>query len=537
MKKLLAAPLLVAGILSCTSVDKNLGGDLIATDQKYDIYSAEFDLNDIQMRPVDSLTAYSSRRINFGTIRDETFGLVRRGSVVTMVPVRDSVDFGKDPIFQRMSFRTAVDSTSVADVSQKNIIQNVNVYALDEPLDSKNYFSRAEVKHGDKRITKGVPVINGTDSLAFDFTAEYGKKYLGITQDDLKDYETYCKKFPGIYFCTDDPVGEGGRLNLFEMDILRVVQNSNIVRTNNYAILYYSGIYKGERRDTSLMFYFSPMKMQNLDSLITVRSSPQQYVFNVDYHESDDLAGAAQETIRVEGGSGLKPVFSASEIKKLAVAEILKQGGDPGTAIISKATIDLPFDFPDDYTTMYRFPKILSPTVRIKAKDVVNFAGLTDASVETENQGEINRSLCKYSPDITHHVQQIIRKEDGSSANYDIWFLIMWYEVTTTTNAEASQMADYYRQIAYYSYYNQLYGGYGGGYGGYGGGYGGYGYGSYYSNYYNYMLMAEYASSAATTSKTQTELDKDRYYCATLHGPKSAGAKPKLKITFAIPKK
>ena len=138
---------------------------------------------------------------------------------------------------------------------------------------------------------------------------------------------------------------------------------------------------------------------------------------------------------------------------------------------------------------------------------------------------------------MTHHVQQIIRKvDDPDISDYDIWMLIMRYESTTTTNAEASEMADFYQQMAYYSYYNQLYGG---GYGGYGGmygygGYGGYGYG--YNNYYNYMMMAQYANASASKTTTSTELDKDHYYNCHLNGPGAAGNKPKLKITFALPR-
>ena len=189
---------------------------------------------------------------------------------------------------------------------------------------------------------------------------------------------------------------------------------------------------------------------------------------------------------------------------------------------------------PEDYGSMHLYPLMLSPTVCIKTDTTVSFAGLTDASASDENQGDINRSLFNYAPDITHHVQQIIRKDaDEDLSNYDIWMLIMGKVTTTTTNSSASQMADYYQQLAYYSYYNQLYGGggyYGGGY--YGGGY----YGNSYSNYYNYMLMAQYAGANASTTSVSSELDKDRYYNCYLHGPASADRKPKLKITFALPK-
>ena len=140
------------------------------------------------------------------------------------MPVLDTVYFGENPKFQRFIFRAESDSVSVADESQFNILQNVNVFSLTEPLDPDAYFARTEVKHGGKRVTKGVPVYDGTDSLSFEFTEEYGKQYLGITQSDLEDMTAYTKKFPGIYISTDDPIGEGGRINLFKMAILEPAQ-------------------------------------------------------------------------------------------------------------------------------------------------------------------------------------------------------------------------------------------------------------------------------------------------------------------------
>ena len=129
-------------------------------------------------------------------------------------------------------------------------------------------------------------------------------------------------------------------------------------------------------------------------------------------------------------------------------------------------------------------------------------------------------------------------------AKYDIWFLIMHDEVTQSESS-SSAYDDYYQNLMYNSYYNNMmydpYG-YGYGYGGYGYGYGGYGYDSYgYSNYYNYMMMAQYASaySSSSTSTTSTELDKDRYYRCTLNGPESSSdikQVPHIKVTFSAPK-
>lgn len=533
MKRFCIAAMMALGIVSCVNIDERLGGDLVATNQKYDIYTAEIPLEEIQMRTVDSLVAFSSKRITFGSIRDDEFGLSRRGSVVTLVPVLDTFDFGKNPKFSKFTFRCGGDSISVSDKSQMKILQNVNVYELTEPIDNTKDFAQSEIKHGSKRITKGVPIVNGSDSLVFEFNEEYGKKYFDITQDDLEDLDRYTKKFPGIYLTTDDPAGNGGRFNMFSFDIMES-SNGYMTRKDNYAVLYFNSEYEGERKDSLLMFYFSPTKMQDLDSLMNKNTLPSQYVFNVDYHEkTSEYEGVAKDKIYIEGGSGIKPMVPSEHIRDLVRKAVTDRGGDPKTALITKATIELPFTFPEDYESMFKYPMTLSPTIKISQDSTVTYAGLTDASISTENQGDINRSLCEYAPDITHHIQQILRLDDDADFDrYDIWFLIMWYATNTTYNADAGELADYYQQLAYYSYYNAIYGG---GYGGYGGGYGGYS--NMYSGYYSYLMMAQYASSAATTTSTSAEMDKDHYYCATLNGPESKDRKPMLKICFALPKK
>ena len=79
MRKLTAAAIiLIAGLVSCVGTDENLGGDFIPTDQRYDFHTADFDLDEIWMKSIDSLTAYSSRRITIGSIRD---ALVKMGLI------------------------------------------------------------------------------------------------------------------------------------------------------------------------------------------------------------------------------------------------------------------------------------------------------------------------------------------------------------------------------------------------------------------------------------------------------------------------
>ena len=261
-----------------------------------------------------------------------------------------------------------------------------------------------------------------------------------------------------------------------------------------------------------------------------------QYAFNRTTHT---YAGTPGAEILVEGGSGVKPVISAKELYNKSKQAIEEKGGSIDNTIVTKATVVLPYDMPADYRDMKYFPSVLSPTIRhtvtdSDGKDVVQFAGLTDASVSTENQGDIDRSNLVYCPDISYHVQEILKRTElDTFDDADIWLLTIHTE--QVAQAQDSQQNAYLQQLMYASYYNALYGG------GYGyGSYGGYGYGGYnsYNNYYTYAMLAQMMSAASQTQyTTNTELDKDRYYKAVLHGPDAADRKPFFRITFAVSKK
>ena len=537
----------LAGCISCVKTNNRLGEGFLPSDSQYDLYVASADIPEIRMGKVDSLSGYSSDKIVIGAIRDERFGLTTRGCVLTLVPSVVEIDMGSNPEFLNFHFSAVADTTSVADESQQHIIQNVNVYELTERMGTKDYYASSEVKYDDSHlVSRGQVVYSGQDSLAFDFSEEFGKKYMNILARDLDSLGAYLKKFPGIYITVDEPRGMGGRIDKFDLKAFTVTSgsyygNSQVDWNGNLAELKFRSTYDGVRKDTSLLFYFSPSKLYNLDSLarksVSSINDITQYAFNTSSHESDAMEGPATDRIFVEGGTGIKPMIPASTLRAIIREEISKYG-NPDVAIITKATIELPFVFPDDYTKMFLYPKYLSPTARLRVDGDVAFASLSDSNISTENQGSINRSTLKYAPDITLHAQQLIRKDadDETLSNYDVWFLIMDEEVTTTTTSD--EMSDYYSQMAYYSYYNSLYGG---GYGGYGGyGYGGYGYGGggYGYNNYMYLSMMMMANSSNTSTSTQTVLDKDDFYDAVLVGPEADDfdEKPRIKFSFAIPK-
>lgn len=554
---------------SCIQVNEELGENLIPTDQKWNVFPQEdAPLKSIRLQMADSLSGYSSSRFTFGSIRDNILGTTVKSTSFTLVPVSDTLDFGKNTEVRSFHFSAARDTLSTAYDYQQRIIHNVYVYELKEALDSTvlyageftNEAKRDRYVDFSHRITDGVPVYDGGDSLSFEFSREFAESMLERLKvanlDSMSVYlngdkEKNIKGIPGIYITTDTPTGMGGRYNLFELNIKYDSQNGYI--TGNYAELKIRADY-GNRTgvDTSFIFLFGPGDfLKNMEN----SSDLSQFAFNSSIHDShseyQNEGVEASGEIYVEGGCGVKPVVKASEIREIIEEQMAAEGiADITEAVINKATIVLPYNVNGDYGLLDKYPLILSPTVKLRSSDgkYVTYAGLTDSSIATENQGDINRSLNLYSPDISHHVQEImkVKKDENYEKNiakYDIWFLIMHEEVTEKNNS--SSMNDYYQNLMYNSYYNNMmydpYGyGYGyGGYGGYGyGGYGGYGYG--YNNYYNYYMMAAYANSYnTTTEESSIELDKDRYYRCTLNGPDySSDIKelPRLKVTFSSPK-
>ena len=578
------------GSAACVKVNEQLGQNLIPTNQLWDVFSpkaVDFVENDIELKTSDSLSAYTSRRIVFGAIKDGELGTCTKATSFTVVPTIKDLDLGENTVVRQFHFSAVRDTLSMVNDNQQRMMQNVYVYSLKEPLDSTILYTnslspgvkpvgatitnRERFLDLSKLITRGVPVYNGGDSLSFDFSAEYSARVVEGIKTFRKEYvekndtllSNYLKLVPGIYIESEVPTSEGGRINMFDF-ALEFDSNSYI--TGNFAELKITADY-GERKDvdTSFLFTFGPADFINSGA----SELPTQYAFNGSTHESENTyteGVAATDKILVEGGCGVKPIIKASGIKRI-VHDLIEAENivNHDEVVINKATITLPYNVDGDWDKIDKFPRILSPTVRLHGTDdndvvYVSYAGLTDASIESENHGNINRSMCVYSPDMSHHVQEILRleQEDGESdadfdarlAKYDIWMLIIYEEITESSSS-SSTYDDYYNSLLYNSYYNNMmydpYG-YGYGYGGYGYGYGGYGYGSYGygNNYYNYLMMASYMNSGSTSTSTtsSSELDKDRYYRCTLLGPTSQfkdpttdkELRPNLKITFSAPK-
>ena len=565
---------LTLGAVSCVTINEELGGNFIPTNQIWQVYPCEAQpLTEITLERSENLSGYSASRITFGSVKDDNFLSVKSTSF-TLVPISDDIDFGEDTEVLQFHLTALRDTVSVLNDNQKRMLQNIHVHPLKKALDSTvlyaGSFSKEEVLKEfvdlDRTITEGTPIYNGGDSLSFDFSREYAeeviegiRKWQTLEEENKDSLSNYLKEVPGIYIRSDIQTDKGGRINMFDLPI----RASDGYIDANYAELKVRAKYDGVLTDTLFIFYFGPSEFLADNAT----SYPAQYAFNASINTANDNGffddwEASKEKLYVEGGCGYKPVIKAHEIKSIAEALINEKDSeiDVSKVVINKATINLPYDVSGDWDKLEKYPLILSPTVKLTSDNdkYVSYAGLTDSSIESENQGNINRSLCKYSPDISHHVQEIVKLKKGVGedvdpnetdaefekrlAKYDIWMLIMHEEIIESSSSSGAY-DDYYNNLLYNSYYNNMmydpYG-YGYGYGGYGGyGYGGYGYGGYgYNNYYNYLMMAQYASaSSGTTTSASIELDRDRFYDAVLNGPAASGEKPTLKITFSAPKR
>ena len=563
-KALLLAALPLA-LSACIKTSSEIGKDLIDKTLLYDTYTVEFPIESIHLRKADDLSGFSDTRLAIGAIRDETFGLTTRSSAFSLVPALDTLDLGTNPQFVSFKIHFEADTVSTASPGQERIIQNLFVYSLLDSLSTKEAGTNKDIPHGTEIITRGIPVYDGKDSLSFEFTKAFGQRYidalkrLGPVLVDRSEgsttnkYSEYIQEVPGVYIDSDIPEGIGGRINLFNLSILSVSSNY-YYRNDNVATLTVRSTYNGVQKDTSFLFIPGEPAFYNEAEYLENNQKFYQYAFNRTTHEAPE--GEAVEEIRIEGGGGLKPVIPLAPLREKVVAAIVQRGGDPSKTVINKASIILPFEMPENETLVDLFPKMISPTIRKTYDDgSVSYAGLTDASASSENQGDLDRANLAYAPDITYHMQQVLQRTDlDTKDDADVWFLTVHSETVANATGNAQQEAEY-QQMMYAMYYNNLYGGGYGGYGGYGyGGYG-YGYGSYgyggYSNYYNMMMMASMLSSMnQTTYSTTQELDKDRYYRAILNGPAATvenkpsclllapGALrvPTFRVTFSVPK-
>ena len=217
------------------------------------------------------------------------------------------------------------------------------------------------------------------------------------------------KVFPGIYMTIDTPVSTGGRINVFTLTTGADLNQGTL--SGGYATMTVKNAEFDGRtvEDTTFMFLYGAQDfsiVQEASDYYSGVTLTPQYALNMSSSTLDGMGtDNATEEIIVEGGGGLKPVINARGLRDGMLAKLAESNIDPADVIINKATIVLPFT-PTDYEYLDRYPAVLSPSCKLTEKDedgheVATYAGITDTSVSTKNQGEINRYTVIDSPDIS----------------------------------------------------------------------------------------------------------------------------------------
>ena len=137
VSRLAAIGAILLGSASCVSINEQIGGNLIPTDQQWDVFTPEaVEFEDICIQMSDSLTGYSNSRFTFGAVNDEIMGTSIKSTSFTLVPYLDSVDLGKNTKIRQFHFSAVRDTLSTVYDNQQRLLQNIYVSELKKPIDS-----------------------------------------------------------------------------------------------------------------------------------------------------------------------------------------------------------------------------------------------------------------------------------------------------------------------------------------------------------------------------------------------------------------
>lgn len=508
-----AVLLLTLGLSSCITVNETMGSVYVPKDRDLKVHTFSFDLP-VGMKMADSLQTSTSYFV-LGNINDEDYGITTASFAATVNPP-DTLPWGQNPVFVGAKLQFVKFSVQTFEDGQEELPQNIHVYALTTPMDTTKIYSNCLTRkdYSLEEIAEGAVIYTGGDTLTIPLKESFAKEYMKATKEELDSTDLFIKRFYGIYVASDAPLGgsTGGRLVKFNSGAMRLSYNS-VSDT-------------GEQRDTTVSF---PIGSSFATGIYTHETG------SLEVDGDNDL-----KQIRYEGMAGIKPHIDGEAIRDSIVAWAKTSGVNLKNIIIARATIELPYEIPEDnYSAADDYPESLYPVTRYKlAYDSNQYYPLSAIYDSSYDRGDINRSLQCYKPDVTLYVQNVMKmiaQDKELNDSWDLWFFDYYTGEETEDDSSSSVYNDYYNNYLY----NMYYGGYGYGYGGYGygypyGGYGGYGdYYDYYNmmNYYNYYNSL--SSSSSSSESTVYYVDYINYCKGAINGS-GAERRPRMHVTYTV---
>ncbi|MBR6661017.1 MAG: hypothetical protein IKL26_04100 [Bacteroidales bacterium] len=479
----------IINITSCIDASNSLGTSFIPTNQDISIMMDEFELP-VTMKVSDSIQSYSSSYLSVGSINTPEFGLVNLAAACDICPDHDTLEFKGNPKFKSMTILMNISKMYAVEQSEINIIQNLYAYQLKRPIDTLDIYnnSMSAEDHEKEIISQGLPIISNDSVIILKVKEEFGAQFLTATSEELDSLDLFSKRFKGIYIETDvqNPNIYGGRINYVDL-------------SNSYAALTYERTDStGARTDTTVTFILGYNYSANMNSTSS-------------HHLATD---EPTEEIYLEGLSGVKPYVKGKDIRAIMDEWAKKNEYNLNDVIITRASIVLPYEYPDNYKKLNYFPGNIYACQRFADDSIPFYTPLEEVYDNTVTRGDNNRSLLEYRLDINHYLQELIRMDaDEVGIKQDLWLMPL-SESESSSSSSSNNYYDYYNYynyLNYYSYYDY------------------YGYGNYYGGYYNNFY------NNSSSSETYYTTDYVNYYIAKLNGNKSDNG-PKLKITYSYVK-
>lgn len=483
---------------SCIDTNYTLGDALVPTSNNLYVETASIDLK-IGMKSSADIQS-SSYFYVVGSVASEQFGLTTVDLAATVTPSDTGIKFGTDPRLVDAYIFLELDDTDTFTPGQENITQNLYVYPMARAMDSTMVTCSSVSDKDYIHEPIGKALLTSRDTVIVPLDMDWARKLMSSTKAELDSMPLFIKNHYGVYLTTDTPIEGtiGGRLNNFVT--ANVILKVNSVNKQNL------------RRDTTITF--------NIGSIYNGVSTQ---VFK---HSSKALEIGPDnnaEVLYYEGLAGIKPFIDAEVLRNSIEDWADENDIDMDKIIITRATFELPFEFPDDYRTVDNYyPQGLYPAVYSadSTDDIKRYTLLGSIYDDTYNKGDINRSLLCYRPDVTYYIHSIITKDEIIEED-NIWLIAPFEYVEKSS----SSMSDsYYNPYMYNSYYNPY---------SYYGGYGYYGYNSY-NNYYNNMYYYQSLYNMSnTTSTTYYYVDYMNYAIGQING-NGAKRHPKLNLTYVV---
>lgn len=404
-----AAACLVA---SCISVDKSMGSQFIPDDEKLQVYTVSLPLP-VELRMADSMQAVTASAALLGGFRSEEFGVTSFSTAANVCPVMaGAVRFGKDPVIKSVYFATAIGNTQVMDDSQTGIPQNIEVFRLTRPVDTTMCYnnSLSGNDYDPVPLNTGAVTYFGGDSIKIYLDNRYGAELLTATEEQLDSLGLFVKRFTGLYLTASLPEEglTGGRLNSF------VPSGASIVLNYSFQPEWEAGL---PRKDTVVSLVFAG------DGYCLNLSS-----YGSESLETDDTSQMTE--LPVEGIAGIKPFINIKTLKGMFDQWLAANQYDPRKILLIKGEYELPFEMPDDYKQMERYPASLFPAYREKVEnsELIYYFQPSDIYSSGNPATEVDRSSLAYRGDLSATLQRILRTpledltEDGNIP-YNLWFM------------------------------------------------------------------------------------------------------------------